>query len=446
MRSAATVSSRPQLRFGAGLSRHFVTMGPLMPSDWWAFFFAFVLAGTSLDGVIGGGAKAILSYIAAAAALGLLFPSVLVQSAKRNLALLAYPAWAALSYAWSNAPPKTLHDALLVAPTMVAALALGGIPKQREVNLGAAAAMFGFMAASVVASGTVGFSDTGAGGEAMTGFGSGKNFFGHLAAMSVILSPSFLAFRNTRFGGLMMLAAFVDFVVSLYALIGAHASGSLMCTVLAFAVLLVVVSFTRVNWGVRLLLLAGLGAAIVMYVSFGQQLQDELFNAVLAKFNKDPGLTGRTAIWEVADRLIPEHRWLGYGYGAFWYPNNPDAWVIWRMMGMGATPYFNFHNTARETLIATGVIGFGIYVATFGSAFVATAYRGLTAGDLSSGIRLGFICYFVARMPVESTGFGGLTFDATALIAFLCAPVRPASSRAVPDAARAVAPRRLARA
>ena len=224
----------------------------------------------------------------------------------------------------------------------------------------------------------------------------------------------------------MMLAGVADLLVSLYALVGSHASGSFLCAFLAFAVLLVVVSFKRVNWGVRFLLIVGLAAVAIMYVAFGKQLQDELFNAVLAKFYKYLVLTVRTAIWEIAYQLIPEHRWLGYGYGAFWYPNNPDAWAIWRMMGMGATPYFNFHNTPRETLIGTGLIGFAIYLATFGSALVATALRSLVDGSVTSGVRLGFVCYFIARMPVESTGFSGLSFDTTMLIAFLCpfAPLR----------------------
>lgn len=425
MRRTTIAPSRPPLRFGEGLGRHFVTVDPLMPSDWWAFFFTFVVCGASLYSANGGGAKMVLIYFAGAAGVVLLFPSLTVRSAWRNLILLYYPAWLVLSIGWSTAPDRTLHEAGLIVPTMAVALTLGGTVKTREVNLGGAAAILAFILASLVHGNHVGFSDTAFGGDALTGLGSGKNFFGHIAAMSAILSLSFFAFGETRYGRPLVLLGIVDLAASGYALVGSHATGSILSCGFAFAVFFVALAFARVHWSLRVLFLAALTGLAVLYFTFGDQIQQIVTDALLAKFNKDSTLTGRTILWDYADRFIGDHKMLGYGYGAFWFYTNPDAWVMWRVAGVSPMSGFNFHNTIREILIESGIIGLIIYLATFGLALVRTFLRDLLASNPSSAMRLAFISYFLIRMPIESTGFAPITFDATLLLAFLCTPVLP---------------------
>jgi exopolysaccharide production protein ExoQ len=198
---------------------------------------------------------------------------------------------------------------------------------------------------------------------------------------------------------------------------------------LALMVMAAAYLFSRLSWQFRAVLLVAVVGVLLIFLIFGQQLQDEVFAKVLRTFNKDTSLTGRTTLWAYADRLIASHFWLGYGAGAFWHWLNPDAWTLWRMMGVAPMSGFNFHNTFRETLIGTGAIGLALYFASYGFLYVRTAWRALISGDPLLAIGVGFITYFVVRMPVESTGIGALSVDSIILLMFLSVRAREAVAK-----------------
>jgi exopolysaccharide production protein ExoQ len=403
-----------------------------MATGVWAMGFTFCCAISTLLSVSGFGPIYLLSFFGFSGLFILCYPHLALQANIRNAVFWLYPAWLFMSAGWSNIPDRTTHSALLVVPTFLVGITLGGISDRRAVNVGAAIAATLYIAYSVAVSSTTGFSDTGSGGTALTGLGNGKNFYGHLASISLLLAPSLFSYARAEYGRVAVAFGLFSIAVSAYALIGSHATGSLLACIVGCATYPAVLLFHRIAWQWRVVLLAATVGLLILYMTFGKELSDVVFQTVLAKFNKDTSLTGRTTLWDFADRLIAQHRILGYGYGSFWQTSNPDAWTVWRMMGVAPNSGFNFHNTFREILIDGGLVGLVIYLGTFGLAFVRTALRSLRTGELIDAVRLSFIVYFVVRMPVESTGIGGPSLDSIMLLAFLAVPV-PTKAATIPS-------------
>lgn len=418
----SSINDRSPVATAPDPSRHFDYLAIRVPNPFWSGMFVFGLSAAALAASAAGNRNGVIGYIGLTGLLMAFFPHFSLSANIRSAWLWLFPAWAALSIGWSINPDRTMHSTLLLVPTIIAALVVGAMPARREVNAGAALALFGYIAYSFVAGRSQMFADTGEGGVAMAGVVSGKNYFGHLAALSTIMSFALFGLRGRwalAFGAI----GLVDLVMSGTALVLAHATGSLLAAGLAVAIGAFVLMFRHVGWQVRVLMVAALAGAIVIYVTFGQELQDQLFAAVLKTFNKDPGLTGRRYLWDFTDRLIGQRFVLGYGYNSFWFYTNPDAWTIWRMMGIPPMGGFNFHNEYRETLIDGGVVGLTLLVSTFGFSAVRAVSAGLKDGGLVAAVRLGYITYFMVRTGVESTGFAALTIDTTLLFGFVCLPL-----------------------
>ena len=408
---------------GVEPARHFEYFAPRLPNRWTSAAFGFAMSACLLAASAAGVRAGIIGFFGLTAALVLLFPHAVVRANVRNACLWLFPAWALFSTQWSVDADRTLHQVSLLLPTIVGGIALGGLPHRRAVGAGAALALGSYIAFSIAYGATVLFSDTGSGGTALRGITTGKNYFGHLAAMSIITAPMLLTIARDRWRMPIIGLTGAIMAIGAFALVKSHATGSMLSTVMAFMVMAAVLLLRRFSWQFRIVLIAAVVGMLVLYVNFGEQLQDQLFETILKTFNKDVSLTGRTVLWDFADRMIAEHRMLGYGYGAFWFYTNPEAWTVWRMMGVQPMSGFNFHNTMRDTLIEGGWVGLVLYVVGFGYGLFRTVTRALVRGDLLSAVGLGFITYFIVRMPVESTGIGAVTVDTLLLIAFLCTTV-----------------------
>ncbi len=105
-----------------------------------------------------------------------------------------------------------------------------------------------------------------------------------------------------------------------------------------------------------------IGASIVL-------LAPDLLVAVLGR---DLTLTGRTDIWEAAAPAVAAQPWLGYGYYAFWLPENgPAYWVREAVAWQVASA----HSSWLELALGLGRIG----VAVFALQLAATLWRGAGA-------------------------------------------------------------------
>lgn len=93
---------------------------------------------------------------------------------------------------------------------------------------------------------------------------------------------------------------------------------------------------------------------------------------IVAALGRDLTLTGRTDIWEASARFVDAQPWLGYGYYAFWLPDNgPAFWVREAVAWQVASA----HSSWLELALGLGRAG----VVLFALQLLATFGRGASA-------------------------------------------------------------------
>jgi len=131
-------------------------------------------------------------------------------------------------------------------------------------------------------------------------------------------------------------------------------------------------------------------------------------DALLELMGKDPTLTGRTTIWAAVTPYIFERFWLGWGFIAFWSPNNPAAMEIATTLNWYSP---QAHNGLLEVMINLGLIGAVIFtflllrtlllsIRCYRTADQATA---ITCFLCCVGIILNGVSETVLIVPIESS-------------------------------------------
>lgn len=86
--------------------------------------------------------------------------------------------------------------------------------------------------------------------------------------------------------------------------------------------------------------------------------------------DRDPTLTGRTALWATVWLMIWDHPYLGYGYGAFWRGFEGPSAEVWKDSKFH--PFYS-HNGFLDVWLDLGMLGLGLVLAslliTFRAAF-----------------------------------------------------------------------------
>lgn len=82
-------------------------------------------------------------------------------------------------------------------------------------------------------------------------------------------------------------------------------------------------------------------------------------DSMLEMIGKDPTLTGRTDIWGLVIPDIYQRPWLGWGYVAFWSPDNPAAMEIADLLHWFAP---QAHNGILEMLLNVGLVGTALFI------------------------------------------------------------------------------------
>jgi exopolysaccharide production protein ExoQ len=91
---------------------------------------------------------------------------------------------------------------------------------------------------------------------------------------------------------------------------------------------------------------------------------------LVAALGRDLTLTGRTDIWEASARFVEAQPWLGYGYYAFWLPENgPAYWVREAVAWQVASA----HSSWLELALGLGRLG----VVLFALQLIVTMSRGV---------------------------------------------------------------------
>jgi exopolysaccharide production protein ExoQ len=121
---------------------------------------------------------------------------------------------------------------------------------------------------------------------------------------------------------------------------------------------------------------AGIVGAVVIGASIVFLAPELLVGAI----GRDLTLTGRTDIWAAASPAVAAQPWLGYGYYAFWLPDNGPAFWVRQAVNW---PVASAHSGWLEMALGMGRIG----VALLALQLVAALLRGMRAlGDSQAGL------------------------------------------------------------
>jgi O-antigen ligase len=83
---------------------------------------------------------------------------------------------------------------------------------------------------------------------------------------------------------------------------------------------------------------------------------------MVATVGKDPGLTGRAALWVAVSDAIASRLWLGHGYNAFWLGWEGESATIWSSM-QWKPPHA--HNGILDLGLELGLLGIALFVIGF---------------------------------------------------------------------------------
>lgn len=87
---------------------------------------------------------------------------------------------------------------------------------------------------------------------------------------------------------------------------------------------------------------------------------------ILLNLGRDPSLSGRTELWELALEKIAERPWLGYGYQGFWQEGG-EAFVIWKAEGYKPP---HAHNGFINITLDLGLVGLFLFLLTLAVTYI----------------------------------------------------------------------------
>ncbi len=121
----------------------------------------------------------------------------------------------------------------------------------------------------------------------------------------------------------------------------------------------------------RMLLLLALSALLLaaVFLLFGI-MQFDAADEIFKFLGKDSTLTGRTYLWQTAERIMAEKPWTGVGAEGFWRPEYGAANSITEYFFYERYTHFSFHNSYLENGVSLGYPGYWATVFLAGWAIV----------------------------------------------------------------------------
>jgi exopolysaccharide production protein ExoQ len=112
--------------------------------------------------------------------------------------------------------------------------------------------------------------------------------------------------------------------------------------------------YTRFKWKGKTSILFFSLFSLILGLSLGTLFDN--WQDIVVGLGKDPTLTGRVPMWNVAIDKIMDRPFLGYGKSGFWAPESPYRFQVGRAVALGFYPN-HIHNGFIETALDIGLIG-----------------------------------------------------------------------------------------
>ena len=296
-----------------------------------------------------------------------------------------------ISTLWSIDSGGTLRRSVWLALTMGFGLYLAWRyewPRLLEVLAGGffILALGSFaLALAMPAAGIMSFEHPGA----WSGLWTHKNTLGGLMALGAPVCAA-AAFANPERRRLWIGAGLLCFALVLL-------STSKTALLATFLCLIAMLACAYARRGPLQTVLLGAGAAsIAVIAAVIVFLAPDLLVAALGR---DLTFTGRTDIWDAAAPAVEARPWLGYGYYAFWLPDNGPAYWVREAVRWEVS---SAHSGWLETALGLGRVGVALFILQL----AATLRRGAAAafdpvaGLWAPGFLLAFTLYTLSESHV----------------------------------------------
>lgn len=355
----------------------------------------FGLAATMIAGLAAPafGAAATLVQVLCLGAILALRWRVLPALLPAALPLLLLAVFATASALWSDVPDTSLRYGVQLILTAMMGVLLGRLLTLRELML---AVLIGLSLAGLagLALGRMGASE---GGPVLIGLSGSKNQMGYIAlfwlaaALCVAASAAHRVWTRIAAGLMAVPAAFL--IVQ-----GDSATALVSMTLLAGLLGLLALA-ARLGRGGRLFALVAAGLLAIPALLALPLIEREIANFQTDVLKKDARLTGRTLLWEEADRLIVQAPVIGHGYKAIWL--GPKGKGLLARNGQRDGRAFHFHDTVRELLVDLGAVGLVLFLLPLAYAGLRTVALLISAIDAPRAFAVAGLFTILLRLRTE---------------------------------------------
>ena len=266
-----------------------------------------------------------------------------------GLPLLALLLWCAASTAWSVLPDGTARRVAAMAGTLVVGLYIGQRFDERQLSAGLCVAAAVGAAGSLlwgIASPPHAFDTDGN----LRGLFYHKNALGSVMALSMLSTVyRMLVLRQRNLQHCALLGCcIITFLL-------AHSATPIVAMTGALLVLLVARLVMASEGPIQIMLPAVISVAVAMMIFFAS----DLAVASAELLDRDPSMSGRTAIWAFVIPMIGAHPWAGYGYGIFWLGEEAPGALFWYW----AKQYeLHAHDGYLQLLLDSGAVGLALFL------------------------------------------------------------------------------------
>lgn len=374
------------------------------------------LASLVASPVVGTAAAAV--FLGSVAVLAFLRPTQTLREVWLFLPLLALPLLAMISTIWSDAPERTLRAALQMMLTMAASILICRRVSNDTLILMVFVAMGGVCALALPSIPRV-LAD----GRPLLGPYASKNAMAYAAHLLVALALAIVC--TPRRSIWWRLAAGATIPMGLGLMYLAESAGAMLALAITLATFPALLLIGRMNSIGRVVTITVAVGSTALALAFLPDLEAAAADFRQNVLHKDATLTGRSYLWDFADRLSQERPLLGHGYYAFWREGNLDAEGLWRYAGIASRTGFNFHNTFVEMRVDLGWVGTAVLTLTCAAIASLGLVRQFTQPSVGLAFLLALTSCELIRATAETSLFGPFSYYSLLLIATAVYAVRP---------------------
>jgi exopolysaccharide production protein ExoQ len=268
--------------------------------------------------------------------------------------LMLLPLFAAASALWSDVPGISLRYGVQLLVTVLMGVMLGRALTLRQLVL---AVFIGLTIAGLagLASGRMGVAEE---GPVLIGLSGSKNQMGYIALFW--LAAALCVAGSSGYRLMARIAAMLAVVPAVFLIAQGDSATALVSAVLLVGVLVMLLLASWLGRGGRLFALAAAALMVIPTIVALPEIERQAAILQTDVLKKDARLTGRTLLWEEADRLIAQSPVIGHGYKAIWLGSAGKGLLARNNQSDGRA--FHFHDTFRELLADLGIVGLALFL------------------------------------------------------------------------------------